>query len=148
MPPSLIIDHIEPLMVGDTKIEHLSVRVYNEDSSFAPAGHTVVQMMLGTDYEYWATRGSRYNAEKDALGARALERLDAYLPGIKTAVEMTDLATPLTFWGMARSWRGAYEGWMPSSDSLFGHVKKTLPGLSRFYETARRSSTWRSRASA
>ena len=34
---------------------------------------------------------------------------------------------------MARSWRGAYEGWLPTPDAFFGHVRKTLPGLGRFY---------------
>jgi phytoene dehydrogenase-like protein len=48
-------------------------------------------------------------------------------------VRMLDMATPLTFWRHARSWRGAYEGWMPSSDAFFGHVAKTLPGLQDFY---------------
>lgn len=132
-PQSLLINHIEPLTVGGFSNEHLYVRVYNDEPSFAPPGHTVVQMMLATNYEYWAKTGSRYNAEKDAIGALALERLDAYLPGVKAAARVSDLATPLTFWGMARSWRGAYEGWMPNAESMFGHVKKTLPGLEGFY---------------
>jgi phytoene dehydrogenase-like protein len=46
---------------------------------------------------------------------------------------MTDIATPLTYWNMARSWRGAYEGWMPRGDTLFSHVKKKLSGLEGFY---------------
>jgi phytoene dehydrogenase-like protein len=46
---------------------------------------------------------------------------------------MTDVATPLTFWRNARSWRGAFEGWLPTPESFFGHVDKTLPGLNAFY---------------
>jgi len=49
---------------------------------------------------------------------------------------MTDLATPLTYWGMARSWRGAFEGWMPKAESFFGHLKKKLSGLDGFYVEA------------
>ena len=45
---------------------------------------------------------------------------------------MSDIATPLTFWRNARSWRGAFEGWLPGSN-VFTHVPKTLPGLERFY---------------
>jgi phytoene dehydrogenase-like protein len=44
---------------------------------------------------------------------------------------MVDLATPLTFWRSARAWRGAFEGWLPSS--AFTHVPKQLPGLDGFY---------------
>jgi phytoene dehydrogenase-like protein len=45
---------------------------------------------------------------------------------------MTDIATPLTFWRNARSWRGAFEGWLPTSDA-FKHVPKQLPGLDGFF---------------
>ncbi|HTJ82717.1 MAG TPA: NAD(P)/FAD-dependent oxidoreductase [Polyangiaceae bacterium] len=133
VPSTLIIDGIEPIDVGGVSNEHLYLRVYNDDDSFAPPGHTVVQAMLATDYEYWAKTGSAYNAEKDAISSRVLERLEAHLPGIRAATRLTDVATPLTFWHMARSWRGAYEGWLPNSDSMFGHVEKALPGLSGLY---------------
>jgi phytoene dehydrogenase-like protein len=43
------------------------------------------------------------------------------------------MATPLTYWHTARSWRGAYEGWTPSADAMFSHVKKKLGGLDGFY---------------
>jgi phytoene dehydrogenase-like protein len=133
VPSSLLIDHVDPITVGGVVNEHLYLRVYNEDAWFAPPGHTVVQTMLETDYDHWARSGSHYNAEKDALGALVLERLDRHLPGIKEVTKITDLATPLTFWNTARSWRGAYEGWMPSPEAMFGHVKKVLPGLDGFY---------------
>jgi len=132
-PPTLLIDHIEPLRVGGVSNEHLAVRIYNDDASFAPAGHTVVQTTLASNYEYWAKTGLHYRAEKDAVGAAALERLDRHLPGIQAAARVSDLATPLTFWHTARSWKGAYEGWLPSPDSMFGHIRKTLPGLAGFY---------------
>ncbi len=45
---------------------------------------------------------------------------------------MIDIATPLTFWRNARTWRGAFEGWLPGAN-VFTHVPKTLPGLERFY---------------
>src|SRR6185369_2770048 len=133
VPPSLLIDHVEPLRVGTLSTEHLSVRVYNDEASFAPPGHTVIQTTLASSYDYWAKTGLRYRAEKDAVGAAALERLDRYLPGVQAAVRVSDVATPLTFWHTARSWKGAYEGWLPTSEAMLGHVKKTLPGLAGFY---------------
>jgi phytoene dehydrogenase-like protein len=92
----------------------------------------VVQAMLSTDYDWWATRGGRYQQEKDLTGDRVLTSIDQYLPGMKRTVQMVDLATPLTFWRNARSWRGAFEGWLPASNAL-KHVSKELPGLERFY---------------
>ncbi|HKQ69808.1 MAG TPA: NAD(P)/FAD-dependent oxidoreductase [Polyangiaceae bacterium] len=132
-PSTLVIDGIEPFDVGGRRNDHLYVRVYNDDASFAPLGHTVVQAMLSTDYDWWATLGTRYNSEKDAMAELVLEKLGAHFPGIRLSVRATDIATPLTYWTMARSWRGAFEGWMPSSESLFGHVSKKLRGLDGFY---------------
>jgi len=131
-PGTLLIDGITPLIVGSRRNEHLYLRVYNDDPAFAPPGHTVVQAMLETEYDWWATRGARYQAEKDDTGARVLEAIEQHLPRVKGTVEMTDVATPLTFWRSARSWRGAFEGWLPTSDA-FKHVPKQLPGLDGFY---------------
>jgi phytoene dehydrogenase-like protein len=132
-PPSLFIDQIEPLSVGGVTNGRLAVRVYNEDPGFAPPGHTVVQTTLSTDYDYWAKTGSRYQAEKEDVLARTLARLNAHLPGVQACMKVSDLATPLTFWSRARSWRGACEGWLPNADTLVGPIQKTLPGLSGFF---------------
>jgi phytoene dehydrogenase-like protein len=133
VPSMQLIDGIEPMDVGGVRNEHFSLRVCNDDPAFAPPGHTVVQVTLRTSYEWWATRGSRYSTEKDAVGQLALARLDQRFPGLRAAVRMVDVVTPLTYWNMARSWRGAYEGWTPSADSFFGHTKKTLSGLTGLF---------------
>jgi phytoene dehydrogenase-like protein len=131
-PSTLLVDGIEPLVIGGFENRYLYLRIYNEDPAFAPAGHTVVQAMLSTDYDWWATRGAQYQREKDDTADRVLTGIDRHLPGVKDRVQMVDLATPLTFWRNARSWRGAFEGWIPTSNA-FKHVPKTLPGLERFY---------------
>ncbi|HEY0712838.1 MAG TPA: NAD(P)/FAD-dependent oxidoreductase [Polyangia bacterium] len=136
-PATTIIDNIAPLRVGGFDNDRLYLRVYHADpegnDGYAPAGHSVVQVLLQTEYDWWASRGVRYEAEKDEVALRLLERLEPLLPGLTLGVRMLDMATPLTFWRHARSWRGAYEGWMPSADAVFGHVPKTLPGLRDFY---------------
>ena len=33
----------------------------------------------------------------------------------------------------ARSWRGAYEGWLPTTDSFFTHVSKRVDGVAGLY---------------
>jgi phytoene dehydrogenase-like protein len=82
--------------------------------------------------DWWATRGSRYQAEKDDTTMRVFDAIEQHLPDVKGNVQMTDIATPLTFWRNARSWRGAFEGWLPTSD-VFKHVPKQLPGLDGFF---------------
>lgn len=133
VPSTLLLEGIEPIAIGPRNTTHLYLRIYNDDPSFAPPGHTVVQAMVATDYDWWAKRGSGYSAAKDAISELVLERIIDHIPQMKRAVQMTDIATPLTYWNMARSWRGAYEGWLPSPDSFFGHVKKTLQNLEHLY---------------
>jgi len=132
-PQMLLVDGVAPFEVGGRTNESLYVRVCNDDPCFAPAGHTVVQAMVETDYAWWAKRGSRYHVEKDVAAERILVQLSPYFPELRASVRMIDLATPLTYWSTARSWRGAYEGWMPTTDSFFGHVEKKLRGLDGFY---------------
>jgi phytoene dehydrogenase-like protein len=133
MPSTLLVDGMDPFRVGGLRNDSLLLRIYNDDPCFAPPGHTVVQAMLKTDYNWWATLGSRYNAEKDALAELVLDKLAPHLADLGPAVRVTDIATPITYWGMARSWRGSYEGWMPRGDSFFGGVSKKLRGLEGFY---------------
>lgn len=131
-PPTLLVDGIEPFKVGGRESDHLYLRLYNDDAAFAPRGHTVVQAMVSTDYDWWAKRGTEYQRAKELAAATVLDRLDRYLPGIKENVRMTDVATPLTYWRHCRAWRGAFEGWLPGTNAL-KHVPKELPGLKRFY---------------
>jgi len=132
-PSLLTLANLKPFDAAGRTIETLQLRVCNDDPCFAPPGHTVIQAFIPTSYDWWATRGDRYRAEQDVLSEVLIGALEPHFPKLRSLVRMTDLATPLTYWGLARSWRGAYEGWMPSSESVFGHVKKTLAGLDGFY---------------
>jgi len=132
-PSTLIVDGVGPLLVGGREDGHVTVRIFNDEPSVGPEGHTVVQVLAPTDYEWWATRGTRYGAEKELLAETIMTVIDPVVPGLREAVRMTDVATPLTFWRNARSWRGAFEGWLPTPDSFYGHVEKSLPGLDGFY---------------
>lgn len=133
LPPLWVINGVPPFELGGATNDRLYVRITNDDATLAPADHVVVQTMIETSYDWWATRRSRYIAEKDVAAEIALTQLARFIPGLRAAVEITDLATPLTFWNMARSWRGAYEGWMPNREGMFGHVAKTLGNLRGLY---------------
>lgn len=133
VPSTFVAFDMPSFTVGGVPNDHIYVRVYNDDPSFAPPGHCVVQLMLATDYDFWAKRGSDYAAAKDEVARTGLELLAPHLPGIADAVRMVDVATPMTFWRAARSWRGAFEGWQPTKETFFGHVEKTLLGLEGFY---------------
>ncbi|HKU37248.1 MAG TPA: NAD(P)/FAD-dependent oxidoreductase [Polyangiales bacterium] len=132
-PGLMNIDRLEHFEAGGRSCETMYLRVCNDDPCYAPVGHSVVQALVPTDYDWWAMRGTRYNAEKDAIAAAILTQLEPHFAGIRSAVRVIDVSTPLTFWGRSRAWRGAYEGWIPSRDDLYAHVHKKLGGLHGLY---------------
>lgn len=132
LPPLWMVDGVEPFDLGGAVNDSLYLRVSNDEPAFAPPGHAVVQALMSTSYDWWATRGERYAAEKEYVADTALAQLERIVPGLRAAVQVTDISTPLTFWKRARSWRGAFEGWMPR-DASFASVAKTLGDLQGLY---------------
>ncbi|MGD9676329.1 MAG: phytoene desaturase family protein, partial [Candidatus Bipolaricaulia bacterium] len=127
---------LEPKVEIDGKArDRLSMQVYNFDRSLAPAGKTVVIVMISADYDRWkalASDPARYQGEKDLVGERVLDALGQRLPGIRSTVEMMDIATPITWERYTGNWRGSYEGWLMTGTSFWSEMKKTLPGLKDF----------------
>lgn len=124
-----------PFTVGPSLTQAMSVRLFNYSERFAPAGKTVVQVMLDADWDFWSALREdrpRYEAEKERAAAHALERLEEAYPGIAGQVEMIDVATPHTTWRYTRNWRGSIMGWLPSPGAMMSPVRRTLPGLSGF----------------
>jgi phytoene dehydrogenase-like protein len=125
-----------PFAVGDQQVKQLSCSILR-GPAFAPTGKAVIKVYLETGFEHWndlrQVDRARYDAAKEQLAVRVLERLETHLPGIQTAVEMTDVATPSTFWRYTRNRRGAYEGWLMTPETWTHPMPKTLPGLEGFY---------------
>jgi phytoene desaturase len=135
--PGLNIMKLEhPFTTGSKAIDGITVRIFNYSDEFAPPGKTVVQVMFETEWEWWnelqKDRNS-YEAEKERVASEVLKRLEGRYPGISSQVEMVDVATPYTWWRYTRNYKGAYEGWLMSSEIINSQIKKTLPGLSNFY---------------
>ncbi|MDD5265364.1 MAG: NAD(P)/FAD-dependent oxidoreductase [Candidatus Bipolaricaulis sp.] len=115
--------------------DRLSMNVYNFDRALAPAGKTVVIVMITAGYDRWKTLSAdpaRYRAEKGLVGERVLDALEQRLPGIRSKVEMIDVATPTTWERYTGNWRGSYEGWLMTGAFFGSGMKKTLPGLGNF----------------
>ncbi len=136
VPPLQLVLLDEPLKVGDEESKGFSVRLFNYSVGFAPPGRTVVQAMLETEWDYWdglRNAPAKYQEAKEAAAKSVLTRLERLYPGISTKVELTDVATPYTMWRYTLNWRGAYMGWLISSDNITRTIPRTLPGLSNFY---------------
>ncbi|MCX9081564.1 MAG: NAD(P)/FAD-dependent oxidoreductase [Candidatus Methanoperedens sp.] len=125
-----------PFTTGSKDVNGISVRIFNYTDRLAPPGKTVVQVMFETEWDWWnELQKDRpgYEAEKKRGADQVLERLEAHYPGISSQVEMIDVATPCTWWRYTRNFRGAYMGWLMSSEIINAQIKKTLPGLGNFY---------------
>ena len=135
-PPFSSIMVKDPLRIGNDNIPGFGVRIFNYSTKFAPAGKTVVQVLVESSWDYWNNLRSdraRYEAEKKRIAAEVLKRLERYYPGISSRVEVEDVATPYTLWRYTLNHKGAYMSWLPAADKILETIPRTLPGLSNFY---------------
>ncbi len=126
----------KPIVVAGKEEKTLNVNVYNFDPTLSPPGKNVAVVAFATDYDYWKTLHEdqeRYKAEKERIADDVIAGLEQRFPGITAQVEMRDVATPITWERYTGNWRGAYEGWMFSIESITSSMRKTLPGLDNFY---------------
>ncbi len=133
LPHSLLVRQRKPLVVGGRATDWLPIRIFGDAPWVAPVGHTVLQSVVMTDYDHWAALGDDYAREKEAVIDAVVERMTERLPTLEGKVRMRDIATPLTFWRWARSWRGAFEGYLPTAEGFREHVPKRVPGVDALY---------------
>ena len=127
----------QPIIVGGYGASGYYIRTFNYGDAFAPAGKTVVQVQVETDWDSWhdLRRIDRpaYEAKKAEVAVELLTHLDRRWPGFSSLVDMTDVATPYTTWRYTGNHRGSYEGWLPTSENIMTVMERTLPGLADFY---------------
>lgn len=129
----------EPVTIGDAVHNRLSVHIFNQDPTLAPEGKTAMTIMLKSDYNWWKNlAGNRpaYLRKKDDIAAIIIELLEQRFPGITPLVEITDVATPLTFERYTGNWKGCFEGWLitpANANVIMKPMSQTLPGLDKFY---------------
>lgn len=119
-----------------TSLEQLSFRLFHYDPTCAPAGKTAVTCFLPTqNFAYWAglreKDDEQYRAEKERVAQAVIAILDRRVPGVASAIEVTDVSTPATVMRLTGNWKGSMEGWLMTPETGFGGLPMTLPGLHR-----------------
>ncbi len=129
-----------PQAIAGQVRESLLVRHYSYDPTMAPPGKAALTILLDTTYDTWAelSRDSdRYSAEKRSIADAVVAALEERFPGLASAVEVVDVATPMTWVHHTGIWRGAFDAWLPTRGWLAGNLlrasQNTLPGLANFY---------------
>jgi len=137
-PHSLVYFLETPVRLMDREVDRLDVEIFSFDPALAPAGKTVVKVMLGSRYSYWKELSRdrpRYEEEKARIADTIIGLLDERFPGIAAQVEVADVATPLTTERYTGNFRGL-PPWMPGGAGLatmFRGLTRRLPGLRSFY---------------
>jgi len=138
--PSINFPLEHPIYLGNVRHERLVVKHYCFDPTMAPPGKSVLSVWCEADYDYWKSmRANRkhYRVAKDLVAQQVIAALDERFPGLSDAVEVVDVATPVTYERYTANWRGAFAGWALTTRKMSmmmgGGMKKTLPGLDNFY---------------
>ena len=121
--------------IGMTKLDNgYSVMNYSFDPTMAPDGKTVIVIRYESPWELWESiKPDEYKEEKIRIERDSLAILDKLHPGISQFVEIADVATPVTDVRYTGVWKGAYEGFLPTSKNLMDNISPILPGLKKFY---------------
>jgi phytoene dehydrogenase-like protein len=128
----------EPLLIaGEEKFE-LGVKHYCFDPGLAPAGKSVIEVMIRSNYAYWQHIYGRrlYDSEQRQVSGIVIDFLEKQYPGISGDIEFRDEATPLSYERYTGNWQGATCGWLMNTESMrmmLRGVDKMLPGLRNFY---------------
>jgi phytoene dehydrogenase-like protein len=128
----------DPFIIGGIKCEWMGYFHFCQDPYFAPKGKSVIKVQIESDYDYWKSLykdRQKYRIEKEKVLDMCIEQLEKRLPGITNQIEVTDMATPVTWERYTGNWRGSYQGWLPTVELFGKFVPKELPGLKNFYMT-------------
>lgn len=131
----------EPIEAAGVTHDALRVRHFGFDPTMASEGKSVITIGFNTDYEAWRSLcedRARYEDEKMRTADAVVDFLETRWSGVGAAIEVTDVATPITWERYTGNWRGAYEGWLLNPDAMELVVAgrglaRTLAGLKSFY---------------
>ncbi|MDD3997412.1 MAG: hypothetical protein PHH86_06850, partial [Sphaerochaetaceae bacterium] len=105
--------------------------------TLAPLGKTVLTVLLTTwesaVWEKLATDNpEHYAAEKERVAQQVIDRLEAFFGNIASQVEMIDVSTPHSVIRYTGNWKGSFEGFAPTKQTVTKKIPKHIPGLENF----------------
>ena len=142
-PSSLALLLDQPVTMANHRYESIEAQLYGFDKTMAPAGKGTIKVELPASYAYWKKLykddREKYREEKQRVAEGVIEILESHLPGIKNQIEVTDVATLMTW----ERFMGGSQGWFNLPNRKFDFnigedrsdkkFKTTLPGLSNLY---------------
>lgn len=117
---------------------YIGAKNYCYDKTIAPAGKSVITIILEADYKWWENKyndKSVYNSEKKRISKEITFAIQERFPDICGRIEVIDVATPMTYVRYCNSWKGAWMSWMVSPNSKIRYHTGKFKGLKNFYQT-------------
>jgi phytoene dehydrogenase-like protein len=115
-PPNWAAAAVDPAALASQELE-ISL-LSREDPALAPAGGHVVAIRTEADYHHFSRyrsstrrRDPAYGPYKTGLARALIQAAEGVLPGLESATEVSDIATPLTFEDQGGRSEGAVAGW-------------------------------------
>lgn len=138
LPYSQTFECTEGINTSPDFVNHnLSLRSFEFDPSTAPLNCSSVMVMLGSEFKYWQdlrkTDIDEYRRKKQELAERVAEIIDQRIPGFKSSIEVTDVATPATYIRYANLYKASFEGFAPTPELITKNISKTVKGVKGLY---------------
>ncbi len=126
-----------PFETGGKKIDRISVKSYEYESDFAPAGKVVLQVnvpQFDQEYFYWKRLSrTEYKSQKEMAASAVEERLLLQFPKLRGHMEFLDCWTPLTYERYCNAYHGAYMSFITRKGVKSFRVKGVVKGIKNLY---------------
>lgn len=121
--------------IGSTSISFgYGISNYNHDPIITPEGKCVMKMLFESPIEIWEGMDREaYQKEKEVIAREASEKLVQIYPDTKGHIEVVDVATPLTDIKYTGVYKGAYEGFLPTSKNMTKSLDMKVKGLDNLF---------------
>lgn len=138
--PSYLVFPLEkPIHIDEnSRSDDIHLRIFNFDPTLSSKGKTSLVAVFATrNHAYWVelreNDRKRYDQEKERIAQEVIDALERRFRDIRLKVEVYDVATPATIIRYTNSWKGSFEGWLPTPNTFTSRMKKELAGLKDFY---------------
>jgi phytoene dehydrogenase-like protein len=112
LPYAIVLPLKKPLEYAGCKWTEIRLNNYARYKDHSPEGTTSITcLLIGDTYSFWknAKADGTYKAKKEELCKLFVDAVAEFIPQVKSELEVTDVATPLTY----ERYTGAFEGsWM------------------------------------
>lgn len=126
-----------PFEAGGMRIERISVKSYEYEPGFAPAGKVVLQVnvpQFDREYFYWkGLTGEEYESRKKEVAEAVEERLLKRFPGLRGHMELLDCWTPATYERYCNAYHGAYMAFITKKGVKPFRAKGLIKGVKNLY---------------